>query len=72
MSSKTFVKTMWSKFQQNRSKNVEIKDPYRHTYTHKHTHIHTLTHTKTKKVSAGSGKVLLDYMNFIKMAKNWF
>ena len=37
VSSQIFVKTMWSKFQQNRLKNVEIKDPDRHTHTHTHT-----------------------------------
>ena len=38
VSSQIFVKTIWSKFQQNRSKNVEIKDPDRHTHTHIRTH----------------------------------
>ena len=36
MLSQIFVKTMWLKFQQNRLKNVEIKDPYRHTHIHTH------------------------------------
>ena len=31
VSSQIFVKTMWSKFQQNRSKIVEIRDDHRHT-----------------------------------------
>ena len=34
VSSQIFVKTMWSKFQQNRSKIVEIRDDHRHTNTH--------------------------------------
>ena len=41
VSSQFFVKTMWSKFQQNRSKNVEIKGPDRNTCTHIHTHTQT-------------------------------
>ena len=36
MSSQIFVKTMWSKFQEIRLKNVEIKDPHRYTYIHTH------------------------------------
>ena len=34
VSSQIFVKTMWSKFQQNWSKAVEIRDDHKHTDTH--------------------------------------
>ena len=44
MLSQIFVKTMRSKFQQNRSKNVEIKGPDRHTYKHPYTHPYTHTY----------------------------
>ena len=40
-----FVETMWSKFQQNRSKIVEIRDDHRQTDTH--TYRQTQTHTQT-------------------------
>ena len=33
-SSQIFVETMWSKFQQNRFKIVEIRDDHRHTHIH--------------------------------------
>ena len=36
VSSQIFVKTMWFKVQQNWSKNVEIKDPYRHMHARTH------------------------------------
>ena len=42
VSSRIFVRIMWSKFQQNRPKIVEIKGPDRYTpHTHTHTHKHT-------------------------------
>ena len=47
LSSQIFVKTMLSKFQQNRSKFGEDRDDHRQTYTHTHTHTHTHKHTHT-------------------------
>ena len=34
VSSQIFVKTMWSKFQQNRPKTGKVRDDHRHTHTH--------------------------------------
>ena len=36
VSSQIFVKTMWSEFQQNRSKIVEVRDDHRQTDRHTH------------------------------------
>ena len=42
---------MWSEFQQNRSKIVEVRDDQRQTdrQTDRHTHTHTHTHTYTDR-----------------------
>ena len=58
VSSQIFVKTMWSKFQQNRSKIVEIRDDHRQTDrqtdTHTQTHTHTHTHRRTDRDRPGT------------------
>ena len=67
VSSQIFVKTMWSKFQQNRSKNVEIKGPDRHKYTH------TLarTHRHTDRDRPGTTYSVLKWLN-IKTKRTWW
>ena len=53
VSSHIFVKTMWSKFQQKRSKIVKVRDDHRQT--HRETHGHTTDrHTRTDKDRPGT------------------